>query len=47
LGVESVDTDMNNNTVSVTFDDESVSIDQVVAALNQAGYAVPDYSVVE
>lgn len=38
---------MNNNTVSVTFDDESLSIDEVVTALNKAGYAVPDYSVAE
>lgn len=37
---------MNTHTVSVTFDDESLSIDQVVTALNKAGYAVPDYSLV-
>jgi copper chaperone CopZ len=38
---------MNNNTVSVRFDDADLSIDQVVGALNKAGYAVPDYATVE
>ena len=36
---------MNENTVSVTFDDENLSIDDVVAALTKAGYAVPEYSM--
>ena len=43
LGVTSVETDMNEHTVSVTFDDEKLSIDDVVAALTRAGYAVPEY----
>lgn len=41
----SVSTDMNQNTVNVTFDDESLSIEDVVAALTQAGYAVPSYTI--
>ena len=43
LGVASVETDMNEHTVSVTFDDEKLSIDDVVGALTRAGYAVPNY----
>ena len=45
LGVASVETDMNQHTVSVTFDDEQLSIDDVVAALTRAGYAVPNYTM--
>ena len=37
---------MNEHTVSVTFDDEKLSIDDVVAALTKAGYAVPGYEAV-
>ena len=36
---------MNQHTVSVTFDDERLSIEDVVAALTQAGYAVPSYAI--
>lgn len=43
--MKSVDTDMTNNTVSVTFDDADLSIEDVVAALGKAGYAVPDYAL--
>jgi len=32
---------MNQHTVTVSFDDEDISIDEVVAALGKAGYAVP------
>ena len=35
---------MNNNTVSVAFNDDTLSIDDVIAALVGAGYAVPEYS---
>lgn len=45
LGVTSVETDMNQHTVSVTFDDEKLSIDDVVTALTRAGYAVPEYTM--
>lgn len=38
--------DMNTHTVSVVFDDASMSIDDVVAALTEAGYAVPKYDLV-
>ena len=34
---------MNKNTVSVIFDDQKLSITQIVSALTQAGYAVPHY----
>ncbi|MFK7894471.1 MAG: heavy-metal-associated domain-containing protein [Myxococcota bacterium] len=44
LGVDSVETDMNTNTVRVRFDDENLSIDQIVGALTKAGYAVPGFS---
>lgn len=43
LGVASVETDMDEHTVTVTFDDEQLSIDDVVGALTRAGYAVPNY----
>ena len=46
MEVESVETDMNANTVSVVFDDASISIEDVVSALAAAGYAVPKYSPV-
>ena len=42
--VKSVQTDMNAHTVTVAFDDEALSIDEVVTALTKAGYAVPEYS---
>ena len=38
MEVESVETDMNANTVSVVFDDASISIEDVVSALAAAGY---------
>jgi len=41
--VQSVSTDMRAHTVTVTFDDEEVSMQDVVGALNEAGYTVPSY----
>jgi copper chaperone CopZ len=41
--VQSVKTDMNAHTVTVAFDDEEISVDDVVGALTKAGYAVPEY----
>lgn len=38
--VESVRTDMNEHTVTVTFDDEKTGVGAIVAALNDAGYVV-------
>jgi copper chaperone CopZ len=35
---------MDKNEVSVAFDDETLSIDEVVKALAVAGYAVPGYA---
>ena len=46
-GVQSVETDMNENTVTVTFDDERQSVDAIVKALNEAGYTVPGRTKVE
>jgi copper chaperone CopZ len=46
LGVVSVETNMNDNSVNVVFDDEKTSIDDVISALMGAGYAVPNYSAV-
>lgn len=33
---------MNAHTVTVTFDDEKVGLDAIVAALNDAGYVVKE-----
>ena len=41
--IQSVKTDMNAHTVTVDFDDEETSVDDVVSALTKAGYAVPEY----
>ncbi|MAI24537.1 MAG: hypothetical protein CMN75_00765 [Spirochaeta sp.] len=41
--VDSVKTDMNKHTLTVQFDDEKASVDQVVTALGKAGYTVPSY----
>jgi copper chaperone CopZ len=38
--VDSVETDMNAHTVTVSFDDEKVELGAIVAALNDAGYVV-------
>ena len=35
---------MNEHTLTVRFDDEKLSLDTIVAALNEAGYTVPDYA---
>jgi copper chaperone CopZ len=34
---------MSTHTVTVQFDDEKMSVDNVVEALNGAGYSVPAY----
>ena len=34
---------MNSHTMTVRFDDEEVSLADVLQALNQAGYTVPSY----
>ena len=41
--MSSVETDMNANTITVAFDDQKTSVDDVVKALAKAGYAVPEY----
>jgi len=40
--VDSVTTDMNANTVTVSFDDEAVSLGEIGDALGEAGYSVTD-----
>lgn len=35
---------MNDHTMTVSFDDDHVSIGNVVKALGEAGYTVPSYS---
>ena len=40
--VESVSTDMDAHTLTVSFDDEHVSIENVVEVLGVAGYTVPN-----
>jgi len=42
--VTSVDTDMSEHTITVGFDDEKASIDDIVKALGEAGYTVPRYA---
>ena len=39
-----VATDMNEHTVTVEFDDDGASIDDIVKALGEAGYTVPSYA---
>ena len=34
---------MDAHTLTVTFDDEELSLDDVVAALNRVGYTVPGH----
>jgi copper chaperone CopZ len=41
-GVSTVESDMDRHTVTVGFDDTVVSLDQIVAALNDAGYVVKE-----
>jgi len=38
---------MSEHTVTVAFDDEELSVDQIVSALSQAGYSVPSYTKVD
>ncbi len=45
--VQSVATDMNDHTVTVEFDDEKLSIGEIVGVLNEAGYTVPRHSQVQ
>jgi hypothetical protein len=35
---------MNQNTLTVTFDDQKQSLDKIIAALGKVGYTVPEYS---
>ena len=35
---------MNTHTVTVEFDDDEASIDDVIQALSEAGYSVPKYT---
>jgi copper chaperone CopZ len=39
-----VNTDMNDNTVTATFDDEVLSAQDVIESLNDAGYLVKGHS---
>ena len=34
---------MSEHTVTVRFDDEKTSLDEIIAALNDAGYMVPKH----
>ena len=38
---------MKAHTMTVSFDDETVSLDDIVGALNKAGYTVPEHRRVE
>ena len=44
--VRAVESDMNDHTVTVEFDDEKLSLDSIVQALNEAGYTVPKHTQV-
>ena len=39
--VDSVSTDMRDHTLTLTFDDDKISLKEIKSALNQAGYTVP------
>ena len=41
--VDSVKTDMRKHTLTVQFDDDKTSLDEIVQALAKAGYTVPSY----
>ena len=43
----SVESDMDAHTVTVSFDDEKVSMTAIVAALNDAGYVVKGQRKIE
>jgi copper chaperone CopZ len=45
--VTSVESDMNQHTITVGFDDEKVGLERIVAALNDAGYVVKERTKVE
>jgi copper chaperone CopZ len=38
---------MNDHTITVGFDDEKLNLDNIVAALNDAGYVVKERTKVE
>jgi len=41
--VSKVETDMNAHTVTVDFDDETTSIENIIQALADVGYTVPGH----
>ncbi|MBW2286637.1 MAG: heavy-metal-associated domain-containing protein [Deltaproteobacteria bacterium] len=43
-GTDSVTTDMDTHTVTVQFDDDELSIDEIIGALGDAGYTVPSHA---
>ena len=45
--VSSVESDMNQHTITVAFDNDEVSLDSIVAALNDAGYVVKERTKVQ
>ena len=38
---------MNTNTVTVKFDDQKLTVDDIVTALNGVGYTVPKFTKTE
>ena len=45
--VSSVESDMDEHTMTVGFDDEKTDLDKIVAALNDAGYVVKERTKIE
>ena len=43
--IRSVETDMSEHTLTVEFDDDDLSIEEIIRTLNEAGYTVPDYEI--
>ncbi len=43
--VDAVTTDMRAHTLTVTFDDDDMKVDEVVKALGAAGYTVPSFQL--
>jgi len=41
--IDTVETDMNAHTLTVTFDDDDTSVDNVIETLGRVGYTVPSH----
>jgi copper chaperone CopZ len=44
--MDSVTTDMDTHTVTVQFDDDELSLEEIIRALGDAGYSVPSHATI-